>query len=310
MLGVNDKNWLVDMLCALEPFVDHAGANRSDVTRVDADVGLSVGGGKTYSAYFGLGHNIKLHDRPGVFKVSLAGMSLGAYLLRGLEPHELKGRFLDLGTGSGVLALLLRGIGAEYIAATDISLSALALAKENERLNFNEPLIRFYAADLFDGLPVGARYDTLIFNPPGWRTPSPHLLAELDHICDQCDMAPQAMFYGDELLLRFLRELPFHLHPRGRALVGLNSLIGIRDVIQRHKAEYPRGTPLNFRLLERHSLPLLFYSDGWKKAESALRAEFAHWREHHGAVFTTDSHNRLYWSYEVVSCSLTPSMPE
>ncbi len=300
MLGVSDKSWLVDMVCATSRAADHA-----------PDIGLPQSDGdSTYSAYFGLGHHIRLHDRPGVFKVSLAGMSLGAYLLRGLEAHEIKGRILDLGTGSGVLALLLRGMGADDIVATDIAEDAIALAQDNERLNFGVPLIQFSTADLFDGLPAGSRYDTLIFNPPGWRTPSPHVLAELDRICNQCDMAPRAMFYGDEVLLRFLRELPFHLHPRGRALLGLNSLVGIRDVLRRYHAEHPRGAPLRLRLLERHSLPLLFYSDGWRKAENALRAEFAHWRDHHGAAYTTGSQGRLYWSYEVVECSLQPSARE
>lgn len=202
-------------------------------------ISVKPGDAVFYSTYFGLGHRIKLHDRPGVFKASLAGLSLGSYLLRGMEEHEVNGHILDLGTGSGVLALLLRSMGAKNIAATDISRAAVTLAQDNERLNFDAPLIRFSTADLFNGLPTDSCYDTLIFNPPGWRTPSPNLLAELNSKCGQHDIDPQAMFYGDEVLLRFLHELPPYINQRGRALVGLNSLVGIRNVFNRYLADHP-----------------------------------------------------------------------
>jgi len=83
-------------------------------------------------------------------------------------------------------------------------------------------------------------------------------------------MKPEAMFYGENILLKFLQELPDRLSYKGRALIGLNSLVGIQDVLAKFRATHPTSSPLNFRLLERHSLPLLFYSPGWKLAEPFL----------------------------------------
>jgi release factor glutamine methyltransferase len=291
MLGLNDKGWLIDMLDG------SAGATPASIERFASS-------GSTYNAYFGLGHSIRLEDRPGVFKVSLAGMALGAYLLKGLEEGEVNSSILDLGTGSGVLAFLLRSMGADDIVATDVSAEAVALARCNERLNFNGDCIRYAVSDLFDGLPAGETYDTVIFNPPGWRTPSDELLRELDRLSGNTGVPPGVMFCGDKLLVRFLNELPRHLRSGGRAIVGMNSLVGIRDVIKQHELAYSGCSPLRFRLVERHTFPLLFYSDTWKKAERILLEEFTDWQESNKAAFTLDGQGRLYWSYEIVECRL------
>lgn len=293
MLGLNDKGWLIDML----------DSSVTGAAPVSPDRFASSG--STYNAYFGLGHSIRLQDRPGVFKVSLAGMALGAYLLKGLEEGELSSRILDLGTGSGVLAFLLRSMGANDIVATDVSAEAVALARYNERLNFDDESIAYAVSDLFDGLPSGARYDTVIFNPPGWRTPSDELLRELDRLSGNTGVPPGVMFCGETLLVRFLNELPRHLRPGGRAIVGMNSLVGIRDVIKQHELAYSGCSPLRFRLVERHTFPLLFYSDTWKKAERILREEFTDWQQRNKAAFTLDGQGRMYWSYEIVECRLT-----
>lgn len=148
----------------------------------------------------------------------------------------------------------------------------------------------------------------MIFNPPGWRTPSSKFLYRLQRASDDVDITPEAMFYGDEVLLRFLKDLPERISRTGRAIVGLNSMVGIREVLARYSALFPSGIPLQFRLLERHSLPLLFYSPTWRRAEPLLREEFAEWRDHYGAAYTTDADGRMYWSYEVVECTRAPRL--
>lgn len=287
MLGLSDKTWLLDML--------QGQASASPLAPATF-----------YDAYFGFGHCLRLADDARVFKVSLAGMALGACLTRLLGQAELTGRCLDLGTGSGALAILLRSLGGANIVASDIVPEAVTLAAQNELLNFPGPAIRFMQSDLFDGLEAGAgRFDTIIFNPPGWRTPSDAFLQQLESLGD-ASMAPASMFYGDSTLLRFLLALPGRLNTGGRAIVGLNSLVGIQDVLARYRAASDGAPPLSFRLLERHTFPLLFYTEAWRQLRAGLQGEFRRWREQNRAAYTVDSHGNLYWSYELVECRIGP----
>ncbi len=57
-------------------------------------------------------------------------------------------RVLDLGTGSGVLALASRLFGARKIIATDFDPDAVRTARQNEALNFPRPLVRWQRADV------------------------------------------------------------------------------------------------------------------------------------------------------------------
>lgn len=73
---------------------------------------------------------------------------------------------LDLGTGSGAIALALAEEGGfERIVATDVSREALDVARENARLTGLADGVEFRCGALFD--PVGdERFDIIVSNPP------------------------------------------------------------------------------------------------------------------------------------------------
>ena len=74
-----------------------------------------------------------------------------------------KPRVLDVGTGTGAIALALTDELDAYVVATDASEEALDLARENaERLGLD---VSFVHGDLHDGLPRGP-FDLVISNPP------------------------------------------------------------------------------------------------------------------------------------------------
>lgn len=77
------------------------------------------------------------------------------------------GTALDLGTGSGALALALASEGAfSAVFATDISEDALALASRNALYN-NISGVSFFCGDLYSALPAGAhRFNLIVSNPP------------------------------------------------------------------------------------------------------------------------------------------------
>src|SRR4030042_1680618 len=74
-------------------------------------------------------------------------------------------RILDIGTGSGAIALALaKELPQAKIVATDISSGALTLAKKNARSLGLEKQIEFLQGDLFE--PVNGIFDIIVSNPP------------------------------------------------------------------------------------------------------------------------------------------------
>ncbi len=69
---------------------------------------------------------------------------------------------LDMGTGSGCIAITLAAETSARIEATDISQAALNIAQANA-LKF-ETNVEFYLSDWFDQ--VAGRYDLIVSNPP------------------------------------------------------------------------------------------------------------------------------------------------
>jgi HemK-related putative methylase len=78
--------------------------------------------------------------------------------LRGLE-------VADVGTGSGILALLAARSGASVVAV-DLNPAALACASSNARRNGLADRVSVIESDVFTGLPAETRFDLVITNPP------------------------------------------------------------------------------------------------------------------------------------------------
>ncbi len=81
------------------------------------------------------------------------------------------GDVLDIGSGSGAVALSLASEGAcQRVVATDVSAEALEVAKENARLHDLEGKVEFRRGGLFDVLAAGEQFDVVVSNPPYVQT--------------------------------------------------------------------------------------------------------------------------------------------
>lgn len=80
-----------------------------------------------------------------------------------ISDKNAKLRIVDLGTGSGCIAITLKKeLPNSIIDAVDISPSALEVAKKNADLNNTE--INFYLGNMLE--PLEEKYDLIISNPP------------------------------------------------------------------------------------------------------------------------------------------------
>jgi len=87
--------------------------------------------------------------------------------MAGFEHRDLGGQVIDLGTGTGRLAIGAALIGAEMVLGVDIDKRAITLADENARKVGVD--VEWVISDL-DG--VRGSFDAVVMNPPyGTRTP-------------------------------------------------------------------------------------------------------------------------------------------
>jgi len=118
---------------------------------------------------------------------------------------------LDMGTGTGVLALVAAKLGARRVVATDLNPKAVENARRNvEILGFQGKVDVREAGDLFAPV-AGETFDVIVFNPP-WIEGRPLTLYDT------------AIYDEDHALLRrFTRELPKFLCPNGVCFIILSS---------------------------------------------------------------------------------------
>jgi 16S rRNA (guanine1207-N2)-methyltransferase len=105
---------------------------------------------------------LRIRSIPGVF--SFEGIDEGSRLLLDHLP-ELEGKdILDFGCGSGVIGLVAARRGAASVDLIDISLSAVAAARENIRLNGTQNAVAF-PSDVLEAVSERS-YDLILSNPP------------------------------------------------------------------------------------------------------------------------------------------------
>ena len=140
-------------------------------------------------------------------------------------------RILDLGTGSGCIAIALsKQLPQATIEACDISAEALTVAKENARMN--EAPVSFFTHDMLDlGTPLPHSYDILVSNPPYIRQSE-----AADMSIQVTEWEPHtALFVPDDDALRFYRAIAElgqteALRPGGHIYVEINQALGKETV--------------------------------------------------------------------------------
>lgn len=116
------------------------------------------------------------------------------------EKNFKNAKILDLGTGSGCIAVALAKNCDEQITAIDVSKVALATAEVNAKKNGVK--IEFLHSNLFEGLKRKRKFDIIVSNPPYIKTDD---IKKLDKNVRECD--PLLALDGGEDGLSFYREI-------------------------------------------------------------------------------------------------------
>ncbi|MAG08451.1 hypothetical protein CMO89_03185 [Candidatus Woesearchaeota archaeon] len=191
-------------------------------------------------------------------------------LLKKYVSKYSKGLVLDIGTGSGILAVEAAK-KAKKVVGVDIDEKAVKYCKKNAK----NKKIRFVKSDLFKN--VKGKFDFIVFNPP--YLPEDKM---------DKDKALDGGKKGYEVIERFLVEVNEHLKPNGKVLLLFSSLTNKEKVEQ-----FINRNLLESKLLEEKSfffeklyVYLLSKSNILKKLEKRFSNIRYLAKGHRGLLFT------------------------
>jgi len=140
-------------------------------------------------------------------------------------------RVLDIGTGSGALAIALAKLGGCSVTAVDVSDTALRVAEENAQRNGAD--VRFVRSDCFSAL-AGEVFDVIVSNPP-------YISAqEMRALMPEVKQEPELALFGGEDGLDFYRRISrdagAYLAPGGTLLfeIGWQQKDAVSALLERH----------------------------------------------------------------------------
>ncbi len=151
-----------------------------------------------------------------------------------LLPHGQPRKIIDLGTGSGILALTL---AAERplanVLATNISAPALKVAQQNAaQLQLNN--VHFFESSWFDRI-THTEFDLVISNPPYISANDPHL--QQGDVRFEPEIALVSPVDGLQAIRQIAEQARKYLKPHGWLLIehGYNQQVAVQNLFQRFK---------------------------------------------------------------------------
>jgi len=135
------------------------------------------------------------------------------------DPYEITA-ILDVCTGSGCLAIIAAHQFPEaFVDATDISKDALDVALINVAKHDLSDRLNLHHGSLYDPLPISARYDLIISNPPYVNSVSMQALPpEYRH---EPSLALAGGDDGMDIVRTLIEQAPAHLSDQGLLLIEI-----------------------------------------------------------------------------------------
>jgi release factor glutamine methyltransferase len=185
-------------------------------------------------------HNIELQVAPGVLIPRPETELLVEIGLLEISRLDGKAQILDLGTGSGAIALAIASAAPHSrVIATDQSSEALTIARSNAQYLKLEHQVQFVQGSWYEAIEREATFDLILSNPPYIEKEDPHLqqgdlrFEPINALTDQAN--------GLSCLTAIISRAKLHLNPKGliavehgfdqsNAVVELMKSAGLEDI--------------------------------------------------------------------------------
>jgi len=175
-----------------------------------------------------MGHTVKLHHEPDVFRPTLTT----GFLTDHVDRSRLRGStVLDLGCGTGPIAIGLAMSGATKVYAVDLMARACELANRNAALNGVAHTVTVLRGDLFDAV-AGLQFDVIVDDVSGVAEEVARFSSWFPRT------VPSGGPDGTSHTVRMLRDSPRFLRPGGYLLFPVLSLSRFRQVVSTASSVY------------------------------------------------------------------------
>ncbi len=154
-----------------------------------------------------------------------------SFLLADAVKEFATGKVLDMGTGSGIQAIVASGKKeVTSIVAVDANKIALQCAQRNAEKNKVAKKITFIERDLFENInSESEQFDTIIYNPP-------YVPVEKEEKRDAESMAWYGGLNGRDYVDSFLERFPDFLSKNGKLLL-LQSSLNVPEATEKKLAQ-------------------------------------------------------------------------
>lgn len=149
-------------------------------------------------------------------------------------PRDRQSEFVDVGTGSGCLAIsILHEHRKTEAIAIDLSTRALQVAERNAERHGVADRLRLLESDLLAALPADQIFDLIVSNPPYVSSD------DMEHLQREVQREPRRALEGGrdglDVVRRLLRDASAHLKKGGHLIFefGLGQDAAIRELVDR-----------------------------------------------------------------------------
>ncbi len=176
---------------------------------------------------------------PGVFSPIFSSDT--SWFAEKIIPLTMGKKFLEIGSGTGIIACLASIHGAAHVTATDINPKAIENILENAKLHSLNISIR--EGSVFDSIDKGEMFDIIFWNHPFYYT---------DKKSIKNDMVNLSVYDTEyQFLRKFLEKGKHYLKDKGQLMLGTSNIARI-NLIKKMARDYA----YKISLLEKVEVPI------------------------------------------------------